>query len=100
MYLRLNSIRLAERRSILVFIYSSDIQIFSNYGPKTNEAFLFSYGFIVPNNPNSTLWVQLGLRNEDPFLEKKKSLLAKYNLGSALFTYEGFLLQLATSFQL
>ena len=34
-------------------------ELFYDYGRKSNEHFLFSYGFCLPNNPHNTLAVRL-----------------------------------------
>lgn len=36
----------------------------NNYGPKSNESFLFSYGFILPNNPNNAVSADVFIKME------------------------------------
>lgn len=35
-------------------------EVFNNYGPKSNEELLLSYGFVIPDNPDDTLILRLG----------------------------------------
>lgn len=56
-------------------------QVFNNYGGKSNESFLFSYGFIVDNNTEDTFYVQIGLReNNEEFYTKKLNLIQELDL--------------------
>jgi hypothetical protein len=55
-------------------------EIFNNYGPKPNEALLLSYGFVMPDNPNDTYWVQLGIMDQDPYREFKLRALDALSL--------------------
>jgi len=46
-------------------------EVFNNYGAKCNSSFLFSYGFVVPNNANDMYFIQLGFSTIlDPFPRK------------------------------
>ena len=49
----------------------------NNYGAKSNDSFLLSYGFVIPNNSEDTLYVQFGISddgNEELVQFKKKYL--------------------------
>lgn len=35
-------------------------EVFSNYGHKSNEELILSYGFVIPNNPADFVHVSLG----------------------------------------
>ncbi|ORX33849.1 putative cytoplasm protein [Kockovaella imperatae] len=35
------------------------VQVFNNYGPKSNEEFLFSYGFVLDPNPDDTVTLKV-----------------------------------------
>ncbi|EIW66319.1 hypothetical protein TREMEDRAFT_35092 [Tremella mesenterica DSM 1558] len=35
-------------------------QIYNNYGPKSNEEFLYAYGFVLPDGPDDTVILALG----------------------------------------
>jgi hypothetical protein len=56
------------------------VEIFNNYGPKSNEGLLLSYGFCLPHNPNNTYWVQIGISEADPDHDKKISLVKESGL--------------------
>ncbi|KAJ3394943.1 hypothetical protein HDU92_006408 [Lobulomyces angularis] len=65
-------------------------ELYTNYGAKGNEMFLGSYGFVLKDNPNDYVKVNLQISTKDALLEKKKNLLEKYNirLTSLLFESE------------
>ena len=51
--------------------------VYNNYGAKSNDSFLLSYGFVIPNNTEDTLYVQFGIAddgNEELVQFKKKYL--------------------------
>lgn len=58
-------------------------EVFNNYGAKSNESFLFSYGFVQSYNTHDTYFVQLGFSNIiDPYsrqvlIEWNKEILKK-----------------------
>jgi hypothetical protein len=58
-----------------------DHQVFSNYGPKSNEALLLSYGFVLPQNPHNSYWIQIALHESDPHRDEKLKLLKRSRLG-------------------
>ena len=39
---------------------ASNTEVYNNYGPKSNEELLLSYGFVIPSNPDDTLILRLG----------------------------------------
>ena len=39
---------------------TANTQIYNNYGPKSNEELLFSYGFVLDPNPDDTVTLRLG----------------------------------------
>ena len=43
---------------------SIDNEIYSNYGPLSNEILLFAYGFTIPNNLNDSVQVKLSTQND------------------------------------
>ena len=57
----------------------SILKVYGNYGPKSNESLLFSYGFVLPNNPNNTYSVHLGAKSDD--FDSKKKMLKREGLG-------------------
>ncbi|WWC99479.1 hypothetical protein V866_006382 [Kwoniella sp. B9012] len=40
-----------------------NVQLYNNYGPKSNEELLLGYGFVIPSNPDDTLTLKLGISN-------------------------------------
>ncbi|KAG2378328.1 hypothetical protein C9374_008471 [Naegleria lovaniensis] len=51
--------------------------VYNNYGAKSNDSFLLSYGFVIPDNSEDTLYVQFGIsdtNDEELILCKKKYL--------------------------
>lgn len=50
---------------------SAGNEVFNNYGPKSNEEFLLSYGFVLDDNPDDTLILRLGA--PDDLAEKLKA---------------------------
>ncbi|KAF0974734.1 hypothetical protein FDP41_006208 [Naegleria fowleri] len=51
--------------------------VYNNYGAKSNDSFLLSYGFVIPENSEDTLYVQFGIsdtNDEELILCKKKYL--------------------------
>lgn len=40
-------------------------EVFSNYGHKSNEELILSYGFVIPNNPADFVHVSLGFSADD-----------------------------------
>lgn len=47
------------------------LELFNNYGKKTNESFILSYGFYIESNPQDAYWVQLALDHQDPNRDTK-----------------------------
>eukprot|EP01126_Amoeba_proteus_P002667 TRINITY_DN10843_c0_g1_i3.p1 TRINITY_DN10843_c0_g1~~TRINITY_DN10843_c0_g1_i3.p1 ORF type:complete len:253 (+),score=43.40 TRINITY_DN10843_c0_g1_i3:412-1170(+) len=58
----------------------SGIEVFNNYGNKTNEEFILSYGFYLTDNPHNTSWIQLALSIQDPLYSRKKKIFTKFGL--------------------
>lgn len=56
-------------------------EVFNNYGPKSNEELLLTYGFILPNNPHNSYWIQMALPPDDPDCESKMEMLKRMNFG-------------------
>jgi hypothetical protein len=54
-------------------------QVFNNYGGKSNESFLYSYGFVVDNNSEDALYVQIGHREDDENLSRAKKKCLEEN---------------------
>ncbi|KAG9294123.1 hypothetical protein G9A89_021482 [Geosiphon pyriformis] len=54
-------------------------QIWSNYGPKSNEELLLGYGFCLPNNPDDWVIVKVNF-SHDPQREIKLRILEQTNL--------------------
>eukprot|EP01080_Neovahlkampfia_damariscottae_P005174 gene5174-8780_t len=61
---------------------SKGVQIFNNYGGKSNESFLFSYGFVIENNTEDTFFLQIGYQN---FSKKKLNLIKSLNLSFGFY---------------
>lgn len=59
----------------LEFEPSTGKELFNNYGNKTNESFILSYGFFIPDNPHDSYWVQLAIHPNDPDRDAKIDLL-------------------------
>ena len=55
--------------------------MFNNYGVKSNEEFLLTYGFLIEENVNNTYWIQLALQNTDINYKLKMEKLSSMNLG-------------------
>jgi hypothetical protein len=55
-------------------------QIFNNYGAKSNDSFLLSYGFVVENNIQDTLYIQLGVAGDEEQMQQKTEILLENNL--------------------
>lgn len=53
----------------------------NNYGGKSNDSFLLSYGFVIENNSEDTCYIQIGYSDKDEAISnRKKQLLAKNNI--------------------
>jgi hypothetical protein len=55
-------------------------QVFSNYGPKSNEELLLYYGFLVDNNVHNTYWISIPIMKSDPNKQQKLAILKKLNI--------------------
>jgi SET domain len=53
------------------------LEVFNNYGSKGNENLLNNYGFVLAYNPEDYYKIILNLRDVDPLIEAKRTLLAK-----------------------
>lgn len=60
-------------------------QVFNNYGPKGNEELLLAYGFVLDDNPQDSVVVQVAVSDEDPSAEEKRALMAAMGLRATQF---------------
>ncbi|WWC86058.1 uncharacterized protein L201_000929 [Kwoniella dendrophila CBS 6074] len=49
----------------------SGVQLYNNYGPKSNEELLLGYGFVIPDNPDDVVTLRLGSSTLPPNIQKK-----------------------------
>ncbi|OQR94951.1 hypothetical protein ACHHYP_00796 [Achlya hypogyna] len=64
-----------------------------SYGPYSNAKLLYSYGFVVPGNPNRGIDFWLNIPPSDPYYNLKKALLDAHPLTRAqTYDFEGTLL--------
>ncbi|WWC66594.1 uncharacterized protein I206_100497 [Kwoniella pini CBS 10737] len=55
-------------------ITEKGVQLYNNYGPKSNEELLLGYGFVIPNNPDDVVMLKLGTSGLPlPIIEKLKN---------------------------
>ncbi|KAJ9092097.1 hypothetical protein QFC21_006962 [Naganishia friedmannii] len=57
-------------------------QVFNNYGPKGNEELILGYGFSIPENPDDTLALKLGIP-EDTLTQGVRDALTKLSLSDS-----------------
>lgn len=73
------AIEVAIPKSTLVPL-PREVEILNNYGPKSNEGLLLSYGFCLPDNVNNSYWVQIGISDADPNHNRKLALIRSAGL--------------------
>ncbi|WWC58388.1 uncharacterized protein I303_100928 [Kwoniella dejecticola CBS 10117] len=47
-------------------ITEKGVQLYNNYGPKSNEELLLGYGFVIPDNPDDVVTLRLGTAQLPP----------------------------------
>lgn len=73
---------------VLASISSKDLQIgelFFSYGPKSNEALVFQYGFALESNPHEQIVFFAPFMKEDPLVQQKTDLLNQFHISPQLF---------------
>ncbi|KAJ9118512.1 hypothetical protein QFC24_006165 [Naganishia onofrii] len=60
----------------------ADEQVFNNYGPKGNEELILGYGFSIPENPDDTLALKLGIP-EDTLTQGVRDALTKLSISDS-----------------
>ena len=54
--------------------------VHNNYGAKSNDSFLLSYGFVIENNTEDTFYVQFGVSGDEQLVHLKKQYLEDNSL--------------------
>lgn len=68
--------------------YKKGSQVFNNFGTRPNERYFLTYGFVLEDNPNDTVHIELGFE-KDPLKAEKERLMKYYSLDKHHYLAKG-----------